>query len=632
MQKKAQFDFVNSNRYDIIAKILATYDINGSYDWIGKNIKQQPPTDEEIKTARAIPEVMEHYPRMLEQIKPTESSKPTATPKNENSPLSGGIKQATGETLGNNYTPLDDVELVSFTHDEPPIKPEQEPQNSDLKRNVDSNVPNAPEKHATEPEKTPELEHLLSLILSKVKKQSFADLIDKQSGIKYNHQQYYTKDGNLKIPLPIYAVVGNRYMYEVVESTGMAIAQLYSNDADAKVGYLFTGKYWIQLSQGVILDLLRGVLIKMGYDPLQCHTAGFGKLLTETFWCNAPKTPTTDNKKTFINLENTTLEINADGSITQRKHCKEDFMLYCLPYHYNPNAICPIFTKYLNRVLPDKESQIVLQELLGSIFTKHKLEKIGVLFGDGSNGKSVLLLIMNALLGKENMSQWSLKALTTDGNAANNRANLFGKLLNFAPEMDSKGQQAHELIKAMASCETIQGKLLYKNTFQFECTCRLMFNANKFISDVEHSTGFWRRWLIIVFGETITDAEKDPDLHNKIIANELPGILNWIIEGAIRLHKNKGKFSPCKKSDDALAEQKLDSDIVAQWIEDNGYVANEISSISLSDLYLDFCKYANNRGYKNLPVDKTISDRLRKLKFTERKGKPLKFYMIKKAI
>lgn len=106
-------------------------------------------------------------------------------------------------------------------------------------------------------------------------------------------------------------------------------------------------------------------------------------------------------------------------------------MLYCLPYDYMPASTCLLFTKYLDRVIPDKESQTVLQELLGSIFIKNiNLEKIGILYGSGSNGKSVLLKIITALLGDNNISQMDLKSLTTDNRLSNGAKVIMMYLLN----------------------------------------------------------------------------------------------------------------------------------------------------------------------------------------------------------
>jgi len=468
------------------------------------------------------------------------------------------------------------------------------------------------------------LEQLYKIIVSNAGRIDFNTYIDAMGG---NHEKYI-KDGKSKIPLSVTAVIANDYLIILVSLLGYSLSQLYNNDAEVKVTYLFNGKYWLPITEGFIRNLLRNVLVKMGYDPLESQTVGLSDLLVRTSWNKVPKSPNKNNRQILINLDNGTLEIMPNGEVKQLRFNPDNFMLYCLPYEYNHNSKTPLFTKYLDRVLPDKESQKVLQELLGIIFIKNiNLEKIGILYGSGANGKSVLLKIITALLGENNISQMDLKSLTTDSNAANNRAQLMGKLLNFAPEINGKGEQAHDLIKRMASCEAIQVKMLYKDTITITDYAKLIFNADVLPSDVGHSHGFFRRFLIVEFGKTITDEEKDPELANKIMANELPGVLNWIIEGTKRLQQNK-QFSSCKKSDELLDRYRLESDVVAMWIAERSYIPHEYLSKLLKDLSLDLKDFASNGGYK-YPSAKTIADRLRNLGFkTEKpKGYPTKVYI-----
>jgi putative DNA primase/helicase len=468
------------------------------------------------------------------------------------------------------------------------------------------------------------LDEIYKIIESNAGAINFDAYIDALGG---NHERYI-KDGKSKIPQSIIAVVVSDYLINLTSQIGYKLAQLYSNDIEVKAGYLFNGKYWQPFNEGFIRNLLRDILVKMGYDPLEAQTVRLLNTLVQTFWTKAPKCPSRDNNQILINLDNGTLEISPDGSVKQRKFSQCDYMLYCLPYAYDAKALSPLFTEYLNRVLPDKESQNILQELMGSVFIKNiNLEKIGILYGSGANGKSVLMKIIITLLGNSNVSQMDLKALTTDRNADNNRAQLMGKLLNFAPEINAKGEQAHDLIKRMASGEAIQVKILYKDTITISDYAKLIFNANMLPSDVELSHGFFRRFLIVEFDQTISDKEKDPELANNIIANELPAVLNWMIEGAKRLQQNK-KFSMCKKSDDLLNRYRLESDVVAMWIEERGYIPHEFLTKLLKDLTPDLRDFAMSGGYKS-PSDKTIAERMRNLGFkTEKpKGYPTRIYI-----
>lgn len=251
----------------------------------------------------------------------------------------------------------------------------------------------------------------------------------------------YIRDDKVKIPYAITAVVVCDYLINLIDKMGYAICQLSDGDNEIKAAYLFNGKYWLNISDRWVKNLLRDILLKMGYDPLEARTFAVGIALTNSFWDFIPATPAKSSNNALINLRNCTLQIMPNGEIKQQAFNQKDFLMYCLDYDYNPDFKCPIFTKYLDRVLPDKQSQTVLQELIGSIFIKNiNLEKIGILLGSGANGKSVLLKIITAMLGNQNISQMDLKSLTTDRNADNNRSHLLGKLLNFAPEINARGE------------------------------------------------------------------------------------------------------------------------------------------------------------------------------------------------
>jgi putative DNA primase/helicase len=203
-------------------------------------------------------------------------------------------------------------------------------------------------------------------------------------------------------------------------------------------------------------------------------------------------------------------------------------------------------------VLPDQESQRVLAEFMGYVFTRNmKLEKVLFLYGSGRNGKSVLLDIIKAMVGVENISHFSLHSLTDD--TGYYRAKLVNKLINWAPEIG--GWLQSERFKQLASGEPTEARLPYKEPFQLVNICKFAFNTNILPVDVEHTTAYFERFLIIPFDKYIPPEQRDPKLAEKIIKIELPGVFNWILDGLKRLVIN-GRFSQCRASDRILADYR----------------------------------------------------------------------------
>jgi len=66
-----------------------------------------------------------------------------------------------------------------------------------------------------------------------------------------------------------------------------------------------------------------------------------------------------------INFRNGTLDLKS-GMLC--KHNWADYFRYVLPYDYDKDATYPLFTRYLNEVMPEKEAQCVLAEYVGCLF------------------------------------------------------------------------------------------------------------------------------------------------------------------------------------------------------------------------------------------------------------------------
>ena len=181
--------------------------------------------------------------------------------------------------------------------------------------------------------------------------------------------------------------------------------------------YLYNGAYWETLNEDYLKHFLSGCAVKMGVKETIAEDYKFAKELYEQFLFSAHlQPPEYDNGTVLINLKNGTFRIT-----TQKQELvpftKTDFLTYQLPFEYDDKAVCPIFNKYLDRVLPDKSSQAVLAEYAGYLFIRHrnglKFEKCLILHGSGANGKSVFFEIMTELLGCENVSTYTLSDLTS---------------------------------------------------------------------------------------------------------------------------------------------------------------------------------------------------------------------------
>ena len=352
--------------------------------------------------------------------------------------------------------------------------------------------------------------------------------------------------------------------------------------------YLFNGAYFAEIDKEAFQKWLGEAAEELGVHWDNSQDYRFREELFKQFLATQYlPTPENDKNKVLVNLSNGTFEISPQGA-KLRPFDRSDFLTYQLPFGFDPKAEAPIFQKYLDRVLPDEERQNVLAEYLGYLFIKNgsnvlKEEKALILHGSGANGKSVFFEIVNALLGSENVSNYSLKSLTNDNGYF--RAKLANKLLNYASEINNKLESS--IFKQLVSGEPVEARSPYGQPFTLSQYAKLIFNCNELPKDVEHTNAYFRRFLIIPFDETIPEDEQDKNLHTKIIENELPGVFNWVLEGLDRLLEQK-RFSECLAAQKAVERYKLESDSVLQFLNDGGYKVSADNHVLIKDLYPEY--------------------------------------------
>jgi len=374
--------------------------------------------------------------------------------------------------------------------------------------------------------------------------------------------------------------------------------------------YVFNGSHWNVIDESDLISFLGKVAEKMGVPEYDSKHYEFKDKLFKQFEASAhlPE-PEIPDDTVLINLRNGTFEITPEKQ-DLRPFDADDFLTYQLPFEYDPQATAPRFSKYLEEVLPDQESQEVLAEFMGYIFTRNlKLEKVLFLYGSGRNGKSVMFDIIRSMLGEENISFYGLQSLTDDNGYY--RAKLVNKLVNWASDVGDRLQS--NTFKQLASGEPIECRLPYKEPFQLQNVCKFAFNTNTLPADVEHTTAFFERFLIIPFDQYIEPERRDPELAKKIISNELPGVFNWVLDGLNRLLK-QGKFSQCQASNDALSEFRKESDSVAMFCDEMNYKATPEKWTQAKPVYIDYRDYCFSEGLKPL-ARKNFHKRLEALGF-----------------
>lgn len=274
----------------------------------------------------------------------------------------------------------------------------------------------------------------------------------------------------------------------------------------------------------------------------------------------------------IIVLQNGVLDVEHN---TFHKFSKRFKQVTQMNFNYEPDEYPFLWVDtFLNRVLPDEGMQMVLQEFMGAIFIdrdKAKIEKMLILKGAGSNGKSVVFETLKGLLGEDNIKTIPLSELIGGSERKQNIASINGKRLNYCSEIQTQefGKNV-DALKALISGEPFEVRLVYINNFTARNIPLLMANANRmpYIKDWSH--GLSRRIIILPFDVVLEEHEQNKQLSNEL-RKEYPGILNWILQGRNRLIANNYQFSISQALQDTVTEYQSESSTVLQFMKAKDY-------------------------------------------------------------
>jgi len=211
-----------------------------------------------------------------------------------------------------------------------------------------------------------------------------------------------------------------------------------------------------------------------------------------------------------------------------------------LSVEYDPDADCPQFKSFLEDVCPEDKIPM-LQEFVGyCLQPRMHHKKALLLLGPTDGGKSVFLNVLESLFGGESTTSHSVHYL------ANNRwgeADLVGKMANIRHDLDSSAIKNAGKIKELVAGDRLRAERKNQDPFFFQPRTMHIFSANQPPARSKEDSGFWNRWLTVVFPETIPRKEQDAKLSEKLTSEEeLAGVLNWAVEGYQRLEE-RGRFT-----------------------------------------------------------------------------------------
>lgn len=234
-----------------------------------------------------------------------------------------------------------------------------------------------------------------------------------------------------------------------------------------------------------------------------------------------------------------------------------------LPVTYDPKKTCPYWKKALTEWVPDASSVDFLQEFVGlCLIPDTSFQTAVFLYGTGSNGKSIFLDTIRSLFGDALVSI-PLHRLTDRFETAY----LQNKLINICGDIDAKYITETGIIKTITGGGELHGEIKHGKSYDFLSVARLMFSANSLPHVADKTHAWYRRWKYVEFPHTfpVNPAYKIEYTH--IFEQEKSGILNWAIEGLLRL-KSQNQWTESLTMKKSEIEYRAENDNVTAFLEE----------------------------------------------------------------
>ena len=311
------------------------------------------------------------------------------------------------------------------------------------------------------------------------------------------------------------------------------------------------------------------------------------------------------DRNPVLTFQNGTLEIETGNF---RDFSQADYCSIIMDYDYDPEAVCPTWERFIEDVTDEEPRRAEnLQFIAGyTLFSDCRHQKVFILVGNGGNGKSVYLEIIQKLFGNDNVTHVEPTGLAKEFE----RIRLKDSLLNIGSDINSdfsKGEIREWLLK-VADGTSVQACYKGMNHVDFIPRCKLVYACNA-LPTAEIINGLNRRMQFIDFPCQYVEVPdpknpkqkpRDINLVQKLNA-ELPGIFNWAYAG-YKLLNTVGYFTDTPEQQTLMHQFEQTSNPVLVFCEDRDFNG----TVSREDVYFWYTLWCDETGHKPLSREKFL--------------------------
>lgn len=373
--------------------------------------------------------------------------------------------------------------------------------------------------------------------------------------------------------------------------------------------YQYTGTHWESIPPNVITrrlveaaETLRDEGLKL--RPSQVEASAHRVLVARSAKFDDVLRLGSTEPPPVVNTENYEVWIPRYGSdpAEARPHVPESYLTTCLGVKYDADGECPLCDQTLDEIFRQnaEPAEMVRHfwEFVGYVIQPEKnIPSWWLMYGDGSNGKTLLMEIVQALLGPAVLPRPLAEFADTNRNNHATAA-LVGKLMVLDDDTDTSIALPESALKKLAESKVLEANPKNRDAFTFRASATpvALFNGWPKVRDL--SWGMLRKTYIIPFRRIFAESEQDISRKRRIFKSEMSGVLNRALEGLARLRR-RGRFAEPAECKEAKVEWLRLANPVVDFVHTQ---TKKDGEILIGDLYEYYRIWGRNQGGVNYPL------------------------------
>ncbi|MFF4549251.1 phage/plasmid primase, P4 family [Streptomyces sp. NPDC001406] len=318
--------------------------------------------------------------------------------------------------------------------------------------------------------------------------------------------------------------------------------------------------------------------------------------------------PTDTDAPAWIDTDGTTVDAVGEGPIVACEngllrirdrallpHGPHFFNLVSVPFAYDPTATAPTWEHFLGQIWPEDPDAIhAVQEWFGYVLSgRTDQQKILLMVGPSRSGKGTIARVLKELVGKENLAGPTLAGLGTNFGLST----LVGKPLAVISDARLSGNDNTAVVERLLTIsgeDTIDVDRKYRAVWTGKLPTRLMILSNE-LPHFGDSSGVIARRFVVLSMTVSWLGREDPTLFGRLIT-EMPGILNWALDGLARLQA-KGRITEPACSREAITSMQDTASPTSAFVRER-CTTGPTCSIPVDTLWAVWRDWAEDNGVK----------------------------------